>query len=152
MRSLDFSIDLILLAALWLWDRLSVWQKWVPGIFLGVKSGRRVRLTTSPPSVSRISRKCGSLDVSEAYGLTRPVTGIALLLHSLISNFSDWDGSINIFTYIHLLTCLLLNSRLRIWSDHYVTGKSTSCPDSFPFLYPVIYRTVQSNTNQKKEE
>jgi hypothetical protein len=34
MRSLD---------ALWPWGRLSLWHKWVPGIFLGLMSGRRVK-------------------------------------------------------------------------------------------------------------
>jgi hypothetical protein len=47
--------------------------------FCGVKHGWRVKLTVSLPSVSRLSRQCGTLDISQPYRPPRPGTGIALL-------------------------------------------------------------------------
>jgi hypothetical protein len=50
-------------------------------ISLRVKGGRRISLTTWPPSVRRILRKCGGFDYSQPYGTSRSLAGVALLFH-----------------------------------------------------------------------
>jgi hypothetical protein len=51
------------------------------------KNGRRLRLTISPISVRQLCRKCECLDVSEPYGSTLYVTGIALLFFAATTTY-----------------------------------------------------------------
>jgi hypothetical protein len=61
---------------------LSLRQKWVPEAeewcLCWVERGRCARLTTLPPSVSRLSRQCGIINVSQPYRSPRRIAGIDL--------------------------------------------------------------------------
>jgi hypothetical protein len=127
MRSFDFSIHLILPAAVWHWDRLRLQQKWVPGIFLGweVKGGRSVRLTDSPPSVSRLPRKFGSLYFSQPYGPPRPVTGLPLLFFFLpFIRQTNIEMIKGLFPSVCPSACFRFHNHLTYFDDVYLCGKS----------------------------
>jgi hypothetical protein len=49
--------------------------------FWGVERGRCVGLTTLPSSVSRLSRQCGILNISQAYKSPQPATGVVLFFY-----------------------------------------------------------------------
>jgi len=76
MVSLEFFIDIILLAALWAWGWLSLYQEWVPGIFPGGVKAAGAWADNLTTFMCRLSRNLGASTSLNPQGLSRPVMGL----------------------------------------------------------------------------
>jgi len=83
MVSLEFFIDIILPATLWPRGWLSLWQKWVPGIFSGWSRQPVCRADNLTTFMCRLPWNLGASTSWNPQGLSRPVMGL-LYLYMLI--------------------------------------------------------------------
>jgi hypothetical protein len=85
-----------------------------------LSKGRPARKADNLPAIcERLSRKCGSTDVSQPYGPPRPVAGIALhLLYMKIFNQARASRTQKLVSR-GLLTCVHLTEKTRFVGGHF---------------------------------
>jgi hypothetical protein len=91
-------------------------------IFLWLKRGGCIRLTTQPPSKCQLSRKCGIFNISRLYGPPRPLIGIGF------------------FNLPNSYQYSFPTSFLPLLQSHSSVPYPSSIPNSFPtllFLFPL---------------